>query len=210
VTRDQNLKQLKLFATFALVFGTVACTPSARMRTEQSLVKMDSIEVGCISVKTPSTALKALPEFKTERDERIFNAELRMASIYFAERMASELKQLEDHRLDVKRTGTCQHGLVLKTTITEFNPGKGFLIGGMTMGFGADLKIENAASKEQLALFSLHHGKGLNAISSGVSMISPVPVVGAVGDMPSLLDSLVEKALGAIEQSFEKKQAQAK
>jgi hypothetical protein len=177
------------------------------MRTEQRLVDMDPLKIACVAVKTPSVALKTLPKFKNERDERIFNAELRVASIYFSERMASELKQLEDP-LHVKRTGSCQDGLVLRTTITEFSPG-GRFTSAVTMGFAADLKIEKAGTQQQLALFHLQHGKGMNAASLVVGMASPLPIVDGVSDMPALLDGLVKKALDAIEASFENKLARA-
>ncbi len=178
-----------------------ACTPSAGMRTEQKLADIDIEKVNCVVVKTPSIALTQRPVFKTELKERIYDAELRVSAIYFAERMAAELKQLEDP-LVVKRTGLCAEGLVLKTTIKEFNPG-GKLVGGLTMGFAADFIVANSDTDQQLALFQLRHGKGANVFATAVSMASPVPVVSGISDMPAMIDSLVEKALDAIEASFE-------
>jgi hypothetical protein len=202
---NYRLTRLKPIAALAIAFTTAACTPSARMRTEQRLAEIDPLKVACVSVQTPSAALTTVPKFKTERDERIFKSELRLASIYFAERMASQLKQLENP-LHVKRTGTCQEGLLLRTTITEFNPG-GRFTGAVTMGFAADLTIQKADTQQQLARFHLQHGKGMNAVSSAIAMASPVPLVDGVSDMPTLLNGLVEKALNAIEESFENKQA---
>ncbi len=198
-------KWLKPVALVCMICSVAACTPSARMRTEQRLADMNPLKIECVRVQTPSVVLALVPTFKTERDERIFNAELRMAKVYFAERLASELKQMEDP-LRVKRSGACASGLVMRTTITEFNPG-GRFTSMVTMGFAADLRIEKAETGQQLALFSLRHGKAVNTVSSVVAMASPIPITDGVSDMPSLLDSLVEKALEAIEASFEKEKS---
>jgi hypothetical protein len=178
-----------------------ACTPSASMRTEQKLTTIDVSTVKCVVVRTPKKALVTIPTFKDDKAKRLFNAELRFAQVYFAERMASELKQLDDP-LSVRRTGDCQDGLVISATITDFNPGRA-ITGGMTMGFAADVNIHQDEAGSPIGSFHLSHGKGANAVATAVSLASPVPIVQSVSDMPTLLDGLVNKAVAAIEKAID-------
>jgi hypothetical protein len=198
-----NLPSSRTLANSTVIFAALllcsACTPSAKMRTEQKLTSIDVSTVKCVVVRTPKLAIVKTPTFKDDKAERLFNAELQFAKMYFAERMTSQLKQLEDPLL-VRRTGNCQDGIVISTTITDFNPGSG-ITGSFTMGFAADINMDK--SQAPIGSFHVSHGKSANMAATAVSMISPLPIVSAVGDMPALLDGLVQKAVDAIEDAIE-------
>jgi hypothetical protein len=203
--QNTRLRALALLPLAALALS--ACTPASRVRSVQALAPMQSVDIACVLVATPTTQGLVKPIFKVELDQRRFDAELRVARIYLAERLAAGLKTM-DKPLAVKRTGSCVDGLVLKSNIGEFNPG-GKFTGAVTMAFGAQLRIEKSDGTK-LADYTLQHGKGMNAAATVVSMASPLPVMSGVGDVPTLISTLVDKVMDQIKDAIDSKKNLAK
>jgi hypothetical protein len=182
-----------------------ACTPASRVRVAQPFKLNDSVQ--CIVVQNVETKLVKPPEFAKERDQRRFDAMLRVARVYFAESVASELKQLEK-AIEVRRSGLCDRGLTVKTTLTQFNPG-GRLLGGTTMNFAAEVKMLGADDAE-IGTFALSHSAGMNAVATVVGMAAPVPVMSASDDVAGMIEVLAEKTVAEIEKAIEQQAKPAK
>jgi hypothetical protein len=182
-----------------------ACTPASRVRVAQPFKLNNAVQ--CIVVQNVETKLVKPPAFKKELDQRRFDAMLRVARVYFAESVASELKQLEK-AIEVRRSGVCDSGLTVKTTLTQFNPG-GRLLGGTTMNFSAqvDLLGEDDAV---IGEFALSHSAGMNAVATVVGMASPVPVMSPSDDVAGMIEVLAEKTAAVIEKAIEQQAKPAK
>ena len=192
----------RLLLIVPLALWLSACTISGSARPDASFKSLGT-KIGntkCIVVRT-LTDRGARLEYPKEADQRRFDAEMRVAKVYFSERLASELKQLKKP-VEVKRTGSCVEGLLITGELTRFNPG-GEWTGGVTMQFASQLRV---ASSDETAIgkIAVSHNAGLN-VAANVLSFAPVPVVSAVDSMPAVIDDLAAKAAKHIESTIQAK-----
>jgi hypothetical protein len=165
---------------------TTACAPPPAVKSSMTVARVDAFPK-CLTVETPKIALRDRKAFDDAKDQREFDAELRVTQIYLAERLAATLRT-ETGAFPIKRKPVCDSGMRLSSTIRDFNP-PGMLGGSLSMRLEVEFALHSEAN-EKRAEITLAHGRGRNGVAM-VAGLAGAPV-GTTDSLTAASDQFAE------------------